>query len=310
MNPFSYVIVIVTYNRLKMLKLCLEHAANQTIPPEAIILVDNGSTDGTVGFLNSFGGAAGKNRVPLRVLHEKENVGGAGGFHDGMRYAMKKTTADWILVIDDDAVLAYDCAEKMNPAGLKAESDAIACSVYYRGSLELSHRKDRFGRAVPEKHYNKPEFICAQTSFCGSMFSRRLIKKIGYPLKEYFIWFDDTEYSLRAGRLTRIIVRTEAKLFHGDPDAPDRRAVVDWRYYYGTRNQLDMLWRHRKYVRFFSFALEVRLIILLRYIRIFFYRNIPAKEAQALSEIKIFKDGRWDGIHRILGKNSTYLSRR
>ena len=169
--PYSYAIVIVTYNRLHMLKDCLEHAFFQTMEPEAVVVVDNASTDGTTEYLEELKKtgilspgetqAQGEDSIEkkvrlspntrLLIYHEKENAGGAGGFCDGMKIAMKHTKAEWILVIDDDAILDYDCAEKMDPRLFAADKQinrsdnqiqAIACAVYYKGELELNHRQD------------------------------------------------------------------------------------------------------------------------------------------------------------------------
>ena len=310
-TPDSYAVVIVTHNRQHMLEQCLKHAVFQTLRPAAVVVVNNASTDGTRQYLDELK----KNRVysdiKLLICHEKENVGGAGGFHDGMKLAMKHTEARWILVIDDDAVLDYDCCEKMRP-GYDEETVtgqpvlAKACAVYGRGSLELTHRKDRRG-AVPVKRYTEDTFFCTSTSFCGSMFHRSLIEKIGYPRKDYFIWFDDTEYSMRVNRHSSILVFTGASLQHGDPEAPDRSAVVDWRYYYGTRNHLDMLRRHRKPVQFLQFTVTVGLIILLRDIRMLLHCADPSEAMQDRKEKQIFADGLKDGLRGKLGKNPGWL---
>ncbi|MBQ6322563.1 MAG: glycosyltransferase [Lachnospiraceae bacterium] len=317
--PYSYAIVIVTYNRLHMLKNCLEHAFCQTMEPEAVIVVDNASTDGTTEYLeeikeNGFQDASTQMQAAantkILIYHEKENVGGAGGFSDGMKIAMRYTKAEWILVIDDDAILDYDCAEKMDPRFQTGDKETpvqvVACAVYYKGELELNHRQDEKG-PVSAKCYEQGPLFCKRTSFCGSMFHRSLIEKIGYPRKDYFIWFDDTEYSLRAAKYSDILVIPEAKLQHGDPNAPDRRAVVDWRYYYGTRNQLDMLRRHRKVGRLVAFNIEVRLIVLLRYLRLAIHVLNKERRKQDLYEAAIFRDGRKDGMRGNLGKRIEYL---
>lgn len=315
--PGSYAIVIVTYNRLHMLRQCLEHAVFQTLPPNAVVVVDNASTDGTGQYLDELKKGStfkAKQDVKLLIYHERENAGGAGGFHDGMKLAIKYTDAQWILVIDDDAILDYDCCEKMDPQNLSdvsAEIDgkpvlAKACSVYYKGELELSHRKDA-GGTVAAQRYEDASFYCTSTSFCGSMFHRTLIERIGYPRKDYFIWFDDTEYSMRVVEHSKIQVITGAGLQHGDPDAPDRRAVVDWRYYYGTRNQLDMLRRHKKIWKLFGFACTVRLIIMLRNIRRLMHITNPDAAKTDLEEKRIFADGLRDGLRGNLGKNPDWL---
>ena len=72
---YSYAIVIVTYNRLKMLKTCLEHAFGQTMKPCAVVVVDNCSTDGTSEYLDQLKRGKEYPSESMRFLlyHEKEN---------------------------------------------------------------------------------------------------------------------------------------------------------------------------------------------------------------------------------------------
>lgn len=62
-------VVIVTYNRLELLKECLACVCGQTIPFSRVIVVDNHSTDGTAEYLAS--------RTDIEVIREAENLGGA-----------------------------------------------------------------------------------------------------------------------------------------------------------------------------------------------------------------------------------------
>ena len=72
--------VVVTYNRLGCLKQCLNALRNQSCQQFDIIVVNNGSTDGTKEFLDS--------QKDIIVIHQ-QNLGGAGGFYAGMKYMME-----------------------------------------------------------------------------------------------------------------------------------------------------------------------------------------------------------------------------
>lgn len=87
----NVVAVVVTYNRRELLKRnlsCLR--ANR--PVQSIVVVNNGSTDGTTEWL--------KEQKDLIVIHQ-ENVGGSGGFYRGIQHACQ-LKADWIWCMDDD----------------------------------------------------------------------------------------------------------------------------------------------------------------------------------------------------------------
>ena len=143
--------------------------------------------------------------------------------------------------------------------------------------------------------------------------------KIGFPVRDYFIRYDDTEYSIRVNKETDIVVRPEAFLNHADPlngkhnekaseksEEQKGRQQNDWRYYYGTRNHLDMLRRHRKKTEFLAFSGEVCLIILLRTVRSMLLR-MEAERQQSKYEKKLFWDALHDGWVRKMGKREEYL---
>ncbi len=97
--------VIVTYNRLELLKECLLGLRGQTHPLDEIIVVNNSSTDGTDGWL--------KDQDRLTVINQ-DNLGGSGGQYAGIRKAMENG-ADWIWCMDDDAEPYPDALEQLVP---------------------------------------------------------------------------------------------------------------------------------------------------------------------------------------------------
>jgi GT2 family glycosyltransferase len=96
--------VVVTYNRRALLEQCLDALRAQTRPPDRILVVDNASTDGTAEWVR------GQDDVVALLLDE--NVGGAGGFHAGMRLA-HAGGADWLWLMDDDTIPRPDALERL-----------------------------------------------------------------------------------------------------------------------------------------------------------------------------------------------------
>ena len=86
--------VIVTYNRLNDLKVCIENVKGQTYKNLDILVVNNGSTDGTTEYLAA--------QTDIKVINQN-NLGGAGGFYAGMKYMMDNGY-DWLWMMDDDGV--------------------------------------------------------------------------------------------------------------------------------------------------------------------------------------------------------------
>ncbi len=226
-------VVIVTFNRINLLKECINNALNQKKVDTELVVVNNKSTDGTFEYLE------GLHNRRVHCIHERENIGGAGGFHDGVKYAFEQTNCDWILLIDDDAMIDEEYLFNLS-TNIVPNFLAYAGVVKVGSSIDLSHRLMQSEGQVPVEAYRKDTFICDIATFCGLMISRELVKKIGYPRKDFFIWHDDTEYCYRMFRVTRILVVTNSILNHKTTINNINNCIVrdNWKWYYGFRNEL------------------------------------------------------------------------
>ena len=190
-----YAVVIVTYNREKLLRECVRQIENQTAPAAQVILVNNASTDGTSSYLRELSAR----KKTWQIIECPENIGGAGGFAKGIARAAT-CDVDCVLMIDDDAMLSLDYMEKLLKAWKKYPSyNAFAGCVKMNGKIDTCHRKtvSRIGiflKDCPLSLYQKAHFACDVASFCGMLVDLKVIRKIGLPHAEYFIWHDDAEY--------------------------------------------------------------------------------------------------------------------
>ncbi len=247
-------VIIVTYNRIQLLKECLECVMRQTQPFRRICVVDSASTDGTGDFLDELAAGdfslmddpdeASASGPDLTVCHLDRNYGGAGGFSAGLKL-MRDSGCDWLLLIDDDAMLRPDYLKRL--ADAVKDTDYLACSgtVQTLGVTDTLHRR-RLANAclmtykpVAPREYEADTFSYDIGTFCGLMLQTDLVRRIGFPKSEYFIWFDDTEYCLRFRKLTRILNVNGAVLDHKTAPASDAPAV-SWKNYYGFRNSIDI----------------------------------------------------------------------
>ena len=240
----KYSIVIVTYNRCELLKEAVTCALSQQVKPSHIIIVNNNSTDGTKEYLDSI-----KNSL-IVVKHLKENCGGAGGFYYGIKLA-HRLGDDWHLIIDDDAMLSKDYVLKLSRFIKKYDNiGCVAGTVVTDGNIVTDHRQKmaypgfRF-KKIPKEEYKKKVFTCDTASFCGIMIKDSIVGKIGYPQKDYFIWYDDTEYCVRIRKYTKIAVVTSAILNHKTAQAQETwPRHYTWKDYYGIRNRIQMVDTH------------------------------------------------------------------
>ncbi len=246
----EYSVVIVTYNRIEMLKECLDHCLTQSIPFKEIVVVDNCSNDGTSEYLD---GLALQMSV-LTVYHSPENLGGAGGFNKALEIVDKNT--GYILVIDDDAFIDHDYLKNIEPY---ITDDILAYSGTVLETEEnvpaqrhmLKSKTFLFCDPVAISMYDRPFFDYDLTSFCGLLVSAKLVQEIGLPIKEYFIQYDDIEYSLRIRLKTEIRNVNSSFLIHKNaPKVPTHG--VSWKSYYADRNSWDMALKYSRHPLIYS----------------------------------------------------------
>lgn len=242
-SPAETFAVVVTYNRQALLARCLDALEGQSVPPGCILVIDNASTDDTAAFLARRaqpGGRIAYRRMPA-------NLGGAGGFAEGIRQATV-AGAGWIWLMDDDAEPHPDALERLiavaRDSGQVYGSLAV-CGADTAWPITLQgpdggtvSRAD----AVP---------ACAPVSFVpflGFLIHRQLVERIGLPDAEFFIAADDVEYSLRARRAgAGLWIAGGSRIEHpraqtwrfGLPGlALLCRRLPPWKNYYDTRNKL------------------------------------------------------------------------
>lgn len=109
--------VIVTYNRIKLLKECLNAVLSQTYKVHKIVLIDNASTDGTADLFIK-GGEYDKDVIDYRRM--ETNLGGAGGFYEGIKIC-RDMECDYVWIMDDDTIPYTDCLEELMSARSKIE---------------------------------------------------------------------------------------------------------------------------------------------------------------------------------------------
>lgn len=224
--------VIVTFNRLSLLKECIQAVLNQTRSLDKIIIVDNGSSDGTKEYLSNLKGEN------IQIIYQ-ENLGGAGGFHTGLKAAYEQEY-DWIWLMDDDVEVASDCLENL----LKYSniSKCLHPNKYYIDNVNFKWEQwyDPFRGVTCSLHntsFKNNKDICFVNVGCfeGMLISREIVNKIGFPNKNYFIVGDDLEYGFLASNYTNVSYVKNAKIIRKKKsyeELPSLNAM-----YYSIRNR-------------------------------------------------------------------------
>ena len=195
--------VIVTYNRKELLQECLEAVLNQTYEVNKIYVIDNNSTDGTYLLFTK------ENILSDRIEYIKlnENLGGAGGFEKGMKNIDYSET-DWVWIMDDDTIPTNTALEELLNCNekLKDEKVSFLCSkVVDINGKEMnipipSDRAGKNGYKLWAKYINDKIVEVKMATFVSILVKADAVKKVGLPWSKFFIWGDDTEYTLRLNK--------------------------------------------------------------------------------------------------------------
>lgn len=245
--------VVVTYNRLEKLKTTLSCYEQQNAPCSHLVVVNNCSTDGTEEYLDVWKSI--ETPFNKHVLKTTSNIGGAGGFYTGMKYAIG-LGVDWIWVGDDDAypdnnafAIFYDYVNNHECDSISAICSSV---ILPNGEYSWEHRSQlikgfKWKRINCDKQlYNEPEFQFDYTSYVGSIFNVKALQKCGLCIKDFFIYYDDSEHSLRLHKYGKLICIPSIRVLHDAPielKQPDNYDL-SWKLYYEIRNSIYCYRKH------------------------------------------------------------------
>lgn len=291
---------IVTYNKKELFEECLNSLLNQSIKPDCIYIFDNASNDGTSEFiLKSFFNNLEYNQewinnifnnINLFYKRNNENLGSSIGFFE----LSKKIFDDgyeYILITDDDVLFKENYLEKL------------------LNFIEKNNYK--IATSLMVENFKNFKIKGESPIFAGGIVSRKVFEKIGFPVNDYFIYWDDVEFIIRAEKVGfRIQVCKEAFCIHDQfrfnkgvikkqinflGFKKEYSNINDWKFYYAYRNMVITLIKHKKF--FDLFVKIIRAIILAFIFLIYKEKN----------KFKLILWGLKDGLLIKKGKNEKVL---
>ena len=243
----SVAVVVVTHDRAELLGRLLDGLAGQTRRPDAVIVVDNASTDDTAQVLSA------RTDLPLHVITQ-DNLGGAGGFHAGVRAAYD---AGWdrVWLVDDDVVPATGCLEAMMAVDedcLIAVREDLGGALVEKAAVDFDlrnplaiHPKRATVDAAYATRASMPALVEVQNvAFEGFMTRRSVVAEIGFPDPAFFIFYDDAEYAVRARRAGRRIMAVRDAVLVRQLDFNQQHDLSGWKGFYMYRNLFVVHLRH------------------------------------------------------------------
>ena len=210
-------IIIPNYNGIKFLPDCIASLQKQTVGGFEILIVDNGSSDGSLEWIEQ----AAESDTGIRLISLPENKGFAGGVNEGLRAA----DSEYVLLLNNDTVAEEDFVEQLEKSISRDDSIfAVSAQMIKASDHSLIDSAGdgitwlgwAYQRGIDEKAelYQKE---CGVFSACAgaAIYRKKVLDEIGIFDEMHFAYLEDIDLSWRA-RLAgyRIIYSPAAKVYH------------------------------------------------------------------------------------------------
>jgi GT2 family glycosyltransferase len=182
-----------------------------------------------------------------------ENTGSYGGFYVGVKRGYERGY-DWWWLMDDDTIPTETALENLINKNIALDPNKIGflCSKVL-WTDQSPHFMNIPGikpliNSIPFNIYDEKDLLLVESaSFVSLLIKRNAIKTIGLPIKEFFIWGDDVEYTLRITKngFLGFYVKDSITIHKTKTNYPSAN-VDNWRYYYIIRNWLIILKKYDK----------------------------------------------------------------
>ncbi len=240
-------IIIVNWNNWHDTLACVESCKKLVWPNFLIIIVDNGSTDGSENLL-------GQHCPDVDLLQAGSNLGFAGGNNIGIRHALS-LGADFIWLLNNDTIVdpyalsALIEALETNPVASIAGSKILrhdppdiiwsAGGSWSKGRLKL---RERGQRCLDDGRYDEMIPI-GSVSGCSLMVRSRDLHELGLMNESYFLYWEDTDWCARAQKLGHsVLFVPRSKVWHKISSTVTAHSELQ--YYYFTRNGCSFCLQH------------------------------------------------------------------
>lgn len=202
--------VVVTYNRKKLLSENIGALLKQSYKDCVIIIIDNNSSDGTYELLKPL-----IDQGKIKYYNTGKNLGGAGGFQYGIKIAAQ-SGYEYIWVMDDDCIPTETALEVLMDYDKKlmGKYGFLSSKVLWK---DMSLCYMNIQRETVTRNLKKLDNKLIQVSMASfvSLFIRTsVVKEVGLPIKAFFIWTDDWEYTRRISRKYPSYVVTDSVVVH------------------------------------------------------------------------------------------------
>ena len=238
------VVVVVAYDRRELVTETLAALERQTRQPDAVVVIDNASTDGSPDAVASLFPA-------VHLTRLMRNTGGAGGFAVGIERALHAHDADVVWLMDDDtvpdpgALAALLRARAAAPARTAVLASAVRWVDGRPHPMNTPRARPSARRRERERAAEHGCTPVRSASFVSFMIEGDAVRRHGLPVADYFLWNDDFEYSTRVLREGRGYLVRDSTVEHRTRTFGSTDVDPGARFYFEVRNKVWLLTRSR-----------------------------------------------------------------
>ncbi len=252
--PMVYAVVL-NWNGYEDTAACVESLEQATYPNLQIVIVDNGSTDGSAAKISKY-------QDRHRILPLPANGGYAKGNNAGIRYSLGHG-ADFILLLNNDVVVDRGFLEPLVMAARKDAHTGIVTGKAYLDDTRSRRyttggyfRRWRCNIAPLPDHEADRQHTVTALSGCFLLIRREVFETVGLLNEEFFLYFEDLEFTRRAGRRYSMRYIPESVIRHRSGAGVGWSSYSPTYLFHATRNRFlafrqESFW-YKLYVVLFS----------------------------------------------------------
>jgi len=208
----SVSVIVLNWNGLEVTPSCLQSLLRQTHPTAEIIVVDNGSVDGSIALI--------KEDFPdTRLIELPENLGFAGGVNVGIKVA----TSDYVMLLNNDAVCEPKCIEELLKTAIAQKSDITQAVILTANGKLIDSVGDEYStwglpypgmRNQPASRLPNADQAIFSASGGASLYKMSLFDEVGYFDSSFFAYYEDVDISMRAQLMGKTIYLSSKAIVH------------------------------------------------------------------------------------------------